>query len=218
MNFFKLRFSHVVSLGHTCSPAFHIRRVFNVEKAFPFDWVIAPERGLRQVLANPCDDFVNKGALQLTQTTNEEGFLSVVDTSTSFEYLHDFRSLVNWEEEAERVAAKYRFLARRWQDTMAAGGRILFVRDVTSDEEAAPDFVEPLHGFLQALYPKVDVYLLGIQEAGMPGARNGRRARTIDFHGTEPWSWHGSFEEWEGCLRDAQTRRFWRGPTPFRAG
>ncbi len=47
-----MSFSHVISLGAACAPAWQIRNFTEQETAFPFDWLVLPFNSLLEILRN----------------------------------------------------------------------------------------------------------------------------------------------------------------------
>lgn len=117
-----------ISLGYSCQPAYHIRRVTGDESANFFDWLITPTSAL-QIFFQNFDHalFLNSGNFPLC---NNDG--GVLDEYSKIEFLHDFPSEGNKVNISEilkvlpSVREKYLFLIERFKDTLASESCIFF--------------------------------------------------------------------------------------------
>jgi hypothetical protein len=117
-----------ISLGYSCQPAYHIRRITGDESANFFDWLITPTSALQLFLENFQEHlFLNSGDYPLC---NNDG--GVLDQYSGIEFLHDFPRADNKILISEIPAAlpsvreKYLFLRKRFQDVVASGPCIFF--------------------------------------------------------------------------------------------
>ncbi len=53
----------IISLGRACDIAFHIRRCFGQEEAYPFDWLITPVEALTTLVRTDFDGFLDPASL-----------------------------------------------------------------------------------------------------------------------------------------------------------
>lgn len=122
-------FELVFSAGPYCRAAFHLRRLFDQEQAFPFDWWVTPASSMLRMLQPDFRFQLTPGQIFLTEAAQV-----VLNSADQILHLHDFRrtatgeiSLSDLELQLEQINGKYGFLFERLRQRLQAANRCLVV-------------------------------------------------------------------------------------------
>ena len=122
-------FDLVFSAGPYCRSAFHLRRLFNNQKAFPFDWWLTPATSLFRMLEPEYNFNLKCDNIYLTQSGQ-----IVLNNRDQILHIHDFKrfstgeiSLENLENQLEEINSKYRFLFNRLHQYLLAANKCLLI-------------------------------------------------------------------------------------------
>jgi hypothetical protein len=151
-----------VSLGTGCATAHHIRRLLWPAESHFFDWLVTPlpalltllRTDLRSLFRDP-DEFRPQEAPHSDYFPARHERLGVIS-------YHDMRREEGFRD-FPSAAQKYRFLADRWDATMATGGPVLFVRHIIDND----DCLGLVNG-LKEIYPDLEFSLLAVNEGLEP--------------------------------------------------
>ena len=78
--------THIISLGKTCAVAYNLRRYFDFDMAFPFDWWVTPPSGLCKLIQKPDPDYLyNPIMLEVTDDKS-----SVIHKELKIQLHHEF--------------------------------------------------------------------------------------------------------------------------------
>jgi Putative papain-like cysteine peptidase (DUF1796) len=114
-------FDLVVSLGHRCQTAQHLRRMMIHSGTMPFDWIISSIDGVTEAIESDFDGMFQPQQLELRDDC-------VIDHRFGFIYVHDFPIHADYLAERPRVCRRQEMLIRRFRAAVASDTRILFVR------------------------------------------------------------------------------------------
>lgn len=123
------QFDLVFSAGPSCRCAFHLRRLFNQEEAFPFDWWLTPASSVAQMLRPDYRFELKPKDIHLTHASQV-----VFNSRDLILHLHDFNRTANGEisleqldDQLEKVNAKYSFLFERLRTRLRQAKRCLVI-------------------------------------------------------------------------------------------
>ena len=80
-------FDHIVGVGGHCQTAYQIRRHFNVDKAYPFDWWVTPTIGLVELLETGFEDIFREENIKIVY---EKSGPAVTCSRYRLMHYHDF--------------------------------------------------------------------------------------------------------------------------------
>lgn len=122
-------FDLVFSAGPSCRCAFHVRRLFNQEEAFPFDWWLTPASSVLQMLQPDYRFALRASDVHLTQAGQV-----VLNSRDLLLHLHDFQrtdagtiSLERLDDQLRKINAKYTFLFERLRERLRTAQRCLVI-------------------------------------------------------------------------------------------
>lgn len=153
-------FHKVISLGHSCVPAFYIRKWLRKQpEAYFFDWLVTPPPALLAIIRSGLMTLFEQQKFAISEAPKPSSiYVPVIHTQLKVLFYHDFkktRGLVDFTP----VRNKYSFLAERWNKLMNSDNRILFIRHHINKEECIA-----LKQVLCGAYPKLDFEILAINE------------------------------------------------------
>jgi hypothetical protein len=151
-----------ISLGHACQPAYHIRNILGQQEAHFFDWLVTSPTTIITLLQSggPMSLFNDKSAFKITGQHKNNAIVEHNQLGVIF--YHDFPyigGITAWD----KVVSKYTHLAKRWQDTMNMGQRILFIRHHANKEEALA-----LKSAIYHAHPKLQYDIMIVNETSQP--------------------------------------------------
>ncbi len=162
--------SHIVSLGSRCAVAHNLRRYYNFNTAYPFDWWITPLRGVIGYLERPDIDFLYSA----DELVLAEGSATVKHRSLYIELHHEFPraggqhsspvvpDFLAW---CEAPSARTRRLTERLLQLDDPETRILFVREQAN----ATSCVEQLERALEATFLRATWCLAVVEQVPSAG-------------------------------------------------
>jgi hypothetical protein len=150
-------FDLVISLGHRCYTAQHLRRMMIHSGTMPFDWVWSPNEGAVAAIETGFS-----GMLQPDRMEFRDGW--VFDRHFDFGHVHEYPLHPDFMTEHGRVAARRAFLVHRFRQALSSPARILFVRHEMPGT-AAPDAAERLVRALARWRPPSSFHLLFLSDA-----------------------------------------------------
>ncbi|QJC52531.1 peptidase [Paenibacillus albicereus] len=154
------RYDLIVSLGSSCAPAIHMKRLGLRKFSMPFDWVVSLTLAdVTRVLASDFQDFMLRGNLDkspdsifpqyyledgepVLSGTGENGLAKchlVEDRRTGFISVHDFPIVegLPWDHAYPAYKAKLDERIARFRNELRACSHPLFIRWSAEYEEAA---------------------------------------------------------------------------------
>jgi hypothetical protein len=124
-------YTQIISLGRACQPRYQLRRMRGTVDAYPFDWIITPDAGLRAVIADRMVGFMDPQYLQ----RGPDGV--VRDIRHDIRFLHEFPQTAPLEAGLAQHGQRYVNLVRRWHVLMTADQKVLFVRQHAGADDNA---------------------------------------------------------------------------------
>lgn len=182
------RFDEIVSLGRACQPAHQIRRIFGVERAHVFDWIITPDDGLRTSIETGLENFFARDRLVVGPEN------CVVDAVSDVRFLHEFPDGRLDEQTYAEHVARFSTLVARWRDLMNSNHRVLFVRQHAWSPDAHASALK-LRETLDVAAPSLEYTVLYLIEQDVP-AWNEPRLVNMRLRQTEPYDWRGDDRAW----------------------
>lgn len=192
-----MQVDHVVSLGHQCRPAWHVRRVWGLKKAYPFNWWITDCEGLAR--------FIDDGSVarlydEAVEMVVDGKLLTIWHPGYGIQLFHDFpRSedftevLPGWRDELHLALNRTQVLMDRF--FALDGASVLFLREASADD-TADSLVALRSSVLRRLPNATTKFLLLSAE---PRAAEGWR----DIEFADPGglgAWPGDDRAWEQLL------------------
>lgn len=123
------KFDLVFSAGPYCRSAFHLRRLFDSQVAFPFDWWLTPASSLLRMLEPRYVFKLNQEEVFLTQSGQ-----IVLNSRDQILHLHDFKrlpsgeiSLANLNIQLNHINSKFCFLFKRLHDRLHAANNCMLI-------------------------------------------------------------------------------------------
>jgi hypothetical protein len=188
------RFDDIVSLGRACQPAHQIRRVFGIQTAQVFDWIITPDATLRTLLETRLDGFFLRDRLIMGPEA------CVIDAVTDVRFLHEFPAGSDLDAKYAEHSPRFDMLTARWRGLMASRRRVLFIRQHAWDRDPR-ETATMLRRTLDAVAPLLDyrlLYLTEHYEAPWDEERIfNRRLRQPDVP-----DWRGDDQAWTALLQE----------------
>jgi hypothetical protein len=124
------KFSHIISLGHSCQLAWNVRRYFGINKRYPFDWWITPSSALCKFFENPNPEFLFD--YKNLRTINDGN--SIINEKIGIHYHHDFLRLENYkidpniESQLPKIIEKYTYIIDGFFSLNSSNNTICFMR------------------------------------------------------------------------------------------
>ncbi|MGQ9369013.1 DUF1796 family putative cysteine peptidase [Azospirillum sp. ST 5-10] len=158
-----MMFDRIVSLGGNCAVAWHLRRHFGFDRAYPFDWWVTPFSAVLSCLRTEFSELFK-------DIERSEDRKTVLCKRYGIRHHHDFPrgqdGLItdDWRNYISEAKEKYQKLCSRFFQH-DAGDKILFVRQHGSispnaaDQRASGDAIDLLD-ILQQSFPAALVSLL----------------------------------------------------------
>lgn len=196
-------FDHILSLGGACQSAYQIRRRFQTERAFPFDWWVTPARGLVELVESAFGDLFNPRNLKIVTENRSQWVLcrryGIVhyhdfDEARIDGRLHPFLVRAACARNVEKFAYLYRQL-------VTLTGRVLFVRcgdayvpqnELTGEFDS--ELLARLVAGLKRLIPGAESSFLLLNGYTGPAVES-VHIDTVDSYGDT--TWQGSSKGWD---------------------
>ena len=194
-------FFHIVSLGYRCRTSHRLREHFGYWTAFPFDWWITPIEGLTRFIHDwDVDRLYRADQLRVRQMLFQKAW--VENREYGFRLVHEF-SRDRWTltsrqflREVPQVKARTSYLMSKFDELDSKRRRVLFVRNLSRDEEGDPAACEALRQAVIKRVPRADPEFLLISSTGV--SAEGWIPLKIDDPSKEPWS--GDAVVWDTAL------------------
>lgn len=188
-----MRFAKVISLGTACDAAFHIRRHFGQEEAYPFDWLVTPFDALLHLIETGFEGFLDPAMLQARTK-------DVRCRRSGIRFLHDWHDLADPMAEYPAIKAKYDRRIARFLAAMEQGGSVLFIRSCKAGPTQLMDPARAirLQAALARAYPKVAASLVALnpEDAGIPAWSEGP-CRLVTLRQPALPDWRGDADAWD---------------------
>jgi hypothetical protein len=178
--------THIVSLGRRCAVAYNLRRFYNFQSAFPFDWWISPLGGVLRFLHHPdVDSLYDPEQLELSHNGS-----TVRHRTLQIQLHHEFPRDTSqpgrpvrdeWRDAIEHPKSRTTALLEKFLALNAGGNRIAFIR-----EDNGPG--EQIAKRLDALFPLADYTLVELPR--VPGGMQ------------DAYGWKGNPVLWDAALHD----------------
>lgn len=123
-------FDHIISLGGHCQTAYQIRRYFNIDTAYPFDWWVTPTVALVDLFESGFANLFREENMKIVQ---EETGPAVMCSHYGIMHYHDFdEAKINGvynpylvRSKCNANNSKYSYLVKK---LISISGRVLFIR------------------------------------------------------------------------------------------
>jgi len=208
------RIAAVVPLGASCRVSWQLRRHLGDDATHPFDWWIAPMRGMTRYLAelDPAKLYDPEG---LEEMVVNGAAVAVRSRRYDVRLLHEFPRIAgadgtsavapDWRDHVAAARARHEHLLGRLRALDRPGSRILFVRHklgIDEDDLDPRTCVADLRAVLARQFARSAVALLLVN---VPGAQASRRdgIRTVFFDdpdGDGADAWRGVDAIWSRAL------------------
>lgn len=151
-------YQHVISLGTTCQPAWHMR-LNNIRLAsYPLDWIAVPFDVMYTLLETDFRDYFEKAYLQ-PKGKHPLGKLEVQHTKFGISFIHEFKNEKRFKKDYPEVKKTVERRIARLYEVLNSELQVLFVRRECSREEAVA-----LTGLLNRKFPNLKYDMLVIDE------------------------------------------------------
>jgi hypothetical protein len=150
----------VISLGHRCQTAQHLRRMMIHSGTMPFDWIISSVSGVADAIESDFDGILWPERLELREDR-------VIDHRFGFAYVHEFPIGADYLLAHVRVRRRQELLIGRFRKAMGSAARILFVRHEAPGIDVR-GAAERLVNAVAHRRPRTSFHLLFLSEAGPP--------------------------------------------------
>jgi len=182
-------FDMVISLGHCCQTAQHLRRMMIHSGTMPFDWVISSANGVADAIESDFDGILCPEQLELREDR-------VIDHRFGFAYIHEFPIRAGFLLAHARVRRRQELLIGRFRNAMASAARILFVRHEARGIDVR-GAVERLVNAVARHRPRPSFHLLFLSEAGAPNSD--LISETVSSVHIEP-AFAGAADRWDAVF------------------
>lgn len=146
----------VMSLGHLCFPALHMRDFHLSEYSFPFDWLRTPFDALYILLFYDFKDFLTKEHIYVGNVAFENQLL-IIENVYGTLHVHDFTNEKTIDEQYEEVKQKFDRRIARFYRALHSGKFVYFVRtDITIEQQ------KMLTHLINIKFPKLKYALVAI--------------------------------------------------------
>jgi hypothetical protein len=185
-------FNKVISLGHSCTPAYHIRKLLNQQEAYFFDWLVVPPPALLFLVKNGLMKLFNKPKFAIHEPGNKR-YITVIQTELKVIFYHEFKKekgLLDYNN----VFLKHTFLATRLENLLKSQNRIIFIRHHIKKDECLE-----LQKTLAEKYQNLCFEIIAVNENNpheewdLPGIQH--------YHVNATPNWHGNDNEWAEVFR-----------------
>ncbi len=202
-----LPYTQIISLGRACQPRYQLRRIRGTVDAYPFDWIITPDVGLRAVIAAGLAGFLDPQFLR----RDPDGM--VCDSRHQLRFMHEFPPGQLIGAGLAQHGARYANLVRKWHDLMASDHRVLFVRQHGWAKDIAAT-AALLVATLERAAPALDFELLYLTEPRQHDpAQHARRTMFRPLGQSPTGRSEGDDAVWDALLAEVGMP-----PTPPQAG
>ena len=206
-------FSHIVSLGYRCRTTQRLRDHFGFRTAFPFDWWITPLAAGAAFFGDwDLDRLYDPSKLREVKRWGRTLFIEHADYRIRLQ--HEFpmdearvHVLPGWRDHIGEARARTAHLMEKFDQLNRPDRRVLFVRELTPEEQGDLAGIDALRRAVVARAPRGDASFLLISPSGVEA--EGWRALQIDDPVREPWT--GTPGIWDAAL-DGLGYRFERPP------
>jgi Putative papain-like cysteine peptidase (DUF1796) len=216
-----------ISLGTNCEITFQLRRCYELERAYPFDWWITPICSVARILY---DGF----ALELTPNNlcRVGDGASILNKKYGILHHHDFtrdeqeRVVDNWIDEIPRISQKYQYLTKRFFNDIRTSyacsfylnrqGHHAYLDKSLYDLCHRQDHVANIYQALKYLFPQQDIMLAAYNMNYQPPPYLYENYSKIwfgytqdyhDYYDNNPEHFAGSLSGWHKALAQEPTAR-----------
>lgn len=211
-------FDHIIGMGGHCQTAFQIRRYFDLDRAYPFDWWVTPTIGLVELLETGFEDIFREDYIKIVQETTGP---AVTCSRYHLMHYHDFdEAKINdafspylVRQLCERNNSKFAYLITR---LLNLSGDVLFIRHANGwtefDDRVCqfdPSLIQRFQVAINKLLPNVNVTLLILNDFNSEQGLDGQYTdwlytSVVDAHGETGWS--GSDKGWDDLFNHHKIR------------
>jgi hypothetical protein len=195
-------FSHIVSLGFRCRTTQRLREHFGFKTAFPFDWWITPLAGGAAVLRD-----WDLGRLydpaELREARRWGRTIYIEHRGYGVRLQHEFpmdlrreHVLPGWREHIGEARARTAHLMAKFDLLDRPDRKVLFVRELTPDEQRDPAGIEALRQAALARTPRAESSFLLISPEGVKA--DGWISLKVSDPVRTPWT--GTPALWDAAL------------------
>lgn len=206
----------IVSLGSGCDTALKLRDYGLRNAAFPFDWLITgSHEKFILVLRNDFQFFADPNFfIPVDEATDHPNNLRNTYYDISFWHegstLYDWSDLEKYQEQLERVQAKYERRIERFRQLRFFLGKVFFVRNFTSAtrEQAHrhPELAVELREALRQYFPQLDFTLVIVTYNDVQGTPIENLDQIVEFR-MERGPWHTEYGKMYETLLRTETQK-----------
>jgi len=193
-------YDKIIGIGHSCVPAYQIRRNFGQQEAYFFDWLVMPPSALVSIIKKGLISlFCKEKFVIYEQAGTSATYVPVVQKELNIIFYHDFRKsfgLLDYDQ----VLKKYSFLADRWNQLMQGGKKILFIRHHIKKDECVETYEA-----IRSTYFSLDFKILAVNECD-PNTLLWNIDGIYSYYIKSSNSWHGDNNEWLRVFREMKIK------------
>jgi hypothetical protein len=154
-----MKYQKVVGIGHSCVPAYQIRKWIHQSEAYFFDWLVVPPPALIQLIRGGLMKLFDSSKFEVLEPPKPtSNFVPMTQRDLKVNFYHDFRKDRGMSD-FNTVRNKYQFLAERWNVLMNSSHKILLIRHHINKQECIE-----VQQVIKAVYPKLDFEILAVNE------------------------------------------------------
>jgi hypothetical protein len=154
-NFVAFNYKFIISLGHGCQPAIHLKRNGLKQASLPLDSISNRQSALISLFETHFDKFMDKNYLEAREH-RAPYHEKIVNTFYNLTFFHDF-SVGGLSTELSAVNEKYTRRIKRLYSILASEGPVLFIRTQLDEQNA-----QQLTQILTTQFPNLRYTLLVI--------------------------------------------------------
>jgi Putative papain-like cysteine peptidase (DUF1796) len=201
----RFRATHIVSLGGNCRVTYNLRKTFDFDSAYPFDWWICPLKSATAFLSDPDLDALYDPAL-LEPVLQDGRVFTVVNTRYDIRLHHEFPRTAagitpEFREHTRPAKERQTYLLDKFRKLNAPANSILFVRNFINWDN--PTTAADAHAFLDVVRGIFDKAASGFLFINPPPAAAVEGVEVLNFVDYPPEPWQGDQAVWRQNLRRA---------------
>jgi putative papain-like cysteine peptidase DUF1796 len=197
--------THIVSLGGNCRVTYNLRKTFDFDSAYPFDWWICPLKSATAFLVDPDLDALYDPKL-LEPIFQNEHIFTVENTRYGIRLQHEFPRDAHgikpdFREHTRPAKERQTYLLNKFRGLNKPESRLFFVRNfINWDRGIGAPEAEAFVAALAKTFDKAETRILFINPTAAAATVAG--IDVLDFVDVPPEPWQGDQAVWrENLLR-----------------
>ena len=165
MRRFPKTYDAVVSIGQWCATAICMKKLGLRSASGPFDWLFGGGERVESyvgLMLSGFSGFFLRDNLRKVREDPAEGAEVYVDVVQGWEFRHDFRMGVRFEENYAKSRARFDRRINRFLGTLRSGGSVMLVHWLGEGRYRREDVVEAMRR-LRAAYPSTTIDLVVLE-------------------------------------------------------